>query len=236
MLFKGFSASTAESGLLEVDEIAHINGSPELVKDSQPNTFHPHTQDAGPHATQQSDPVPQATTSDHQAASDSFQQEQLHQHHHDHHHHQQQQQHGRKHLDSLPAGSQRPLATADGHMNTDTRAGSSIEPALDHVHSSSRLQSVQATSNSVVASAAEPTTVEADRGVPEHNVPLPKQVRRSLCFWFIVHVLDLCSPAQQDNAAWNLNRYCLGWIACSFLNVKCLTNLSYTCVSCVGGA
>ncbi|KAL0043870.1 hypothetical protein WJX82_000336 [Trebouxia sp. C0006] len=31
VLFKGFSASTAESGLLEVDEIAHINGSPELA-------------------------------------------------------------------------------------------------------------------------------------------------------------------------------------------------------------
>ncbi|KAL0038842.1 hypothetical protein WJX79_010313 [Trebouxia sp. C0005] len=38
VLFNGFSASTAESGLLEVDEIAHINGSPELVKDSHPNT------------------------------------------------------------------------------------------------------------------------------------------------------------------------------------------------------
>ena len=32
VLFKGFSASTAESGLLEVDEIAEINGSPELVR------------------------------------------------------------------------------------------------------------------------------------------------------------------------------------------------------------
>ena len=31
-LFKGFSASTAESGLLEVEEIAEINGSPELVR------------------------------------------------------------------------------------------------------------------------------------------------------------------------------------------------------------
>ena len=179
VLFKGFSASTAESGLLEVDEIAHINGSPELVKDSQPNASHPHAQDAGPHAMQQSEQMPQAAASDNQ----------------------QQQHHARKHLDSPSAGSQRPLATADGHNNTDTRAGSSSKPAPDHVHSSSRRQSVQATSNSVVASAAEPKSVEADRGVPEHSVPLPKQVRRLLCFWCIAHVLDLCSPAWQDNAA-----------------------------------
>jgi len=204
VLFKGFSASTAESGLLEVDEIAHINGSPELVKDSQPNTSHPHSQDAGPPAMQQSEQMPQATASDHQAASDSFQQEQLHKHHQDHHHHdhqQQHQQHWRENLDSLPAGSQRPLATADGQKNTDTRAESNSESALDHAHSSSRLQSVQAASNSVVASAAEPTAVEGDRGVPEHNVPpLPKQVHRLLCFCFIVHVPDLCFPAQQVNA------------------------------------
>ena len=199
VLFKGFSVSTAESGLLEVDEIAHINGSPELVKDSHPNTSHPHAQDAAPPAMQQSDPMPQATASDHQADSDSFQQEQLHQHHHDHQ--LQQQHHGRKHLDSLPSESQRPLATADGHKNTDTRAESSSEPALGHVHSSSRLQPVQAMSSSLAASAAEPTTVEGDRGVPEHNVPLPKQVRRLLCFCCIVHVLDLCFSAQQDNAA-----------------------------------
>ena len=31
-LFNRFTASTAESGLLEVEEIAHINGSPELVR------------------------------------------------------------------------------------------------------------------------------------------------------------------------------------------------------------
>ncbi|KAL0024976.1 hypothetical protein WJX77_008054 [Trebouxia sp. C0004] len=99
VLFKGFSASTAESGLLEVDEIAHVNGSPEL----------------------------------------------------------------------------RPLATADVHKNTDTRVGSSSDPALDHVHSLSRLQSVPAVTNSVVASAAEPTVVEANRGVSEHNIPLSKQ-------------------------------------------------------------
>ena len=34
VLFKGFSASTAETGLLEVDEIAEINGSPELTRGS----------------------------------------------------------------------------------------------------------------------------------------------------------------------------------------------------------
>lgn len=34
VLFKGFSASTAETGLLEVDEIAEINGSPELMRGS----------------------------------------------------------------------------------------------------------------------------------------------------------------------------------------------------------
>ncbi len=191
MLFKGFSASTAESGLLEVDEIAHINGSPELVKDSQLNTSHPHAEDAGPPAMQQSEQMPQTTSSDHQAASDSFQQEQLHKHHH-HHQQQQHQQHRRENLDSLPSESQRPLATADGQKNTDTRAESNSEPALNHVRSSSRLQSVQAVSYSVVASDAEPTTVEADRGVPEHNVPpLPKQVHRLLCFCFIVQKLDL---------------------------------------------
>ena len=32
VLFKGFSASTAETGLLEVNEIAEINGSPELMR------------------------------------------------------------------------------------------------------------------------------------------------------------------------------------------------------------
>lgn len=32
VLFKGFTASTAETGLLEVEEIAEINGSPELVR------------------------------------------------------------------------------------------------------------------------------------------------------------------------------------------------------------
>ena len=32
VLFKGFTASTAETGLLEVDEIAEINGSPELLR------------------------------------------------------------------------------------------------------------------------------------------------------------------------------------------------------------
>lgn len=32
VLFKGFTASTAETGLLEVEEIAEINGSPELLR------------------------------------------------------------------------------------------------------------------------------------------------------------------------------------------------------------
>lgn len=34
VLFKGFTASTAETGLLEVEEIAEINGSPELMRAS----------------------------------------------------------------------------------------------------------------------------------------------------------------------------------------------------------
>lgn len=44
VLFKGFSASSAESGLLEISEIADINGSPEIVRHQQsvPVPLEPH--------------------------------------------------------------------------------------------------------------------------------------------------------------------------------------------------
>ena len=54
VLFKGFSASTAETGLLEVDEIAEMNGSPELmrVSHSSVSVTKPETPDppAAPHS------------------------------------------------------------------------------------------------------------------------------------------------------------------------------------------
>ena len=53
VLFKGFSASSAESGLLEIDEIADINGSPEVFRQQQAAPLsNPFLPDSSPHFPQ----------------------------------------------------------------------------------------------------------------------------------------------------------------------------------------
>ena len=76
VLFKGFNASTAETGLLEVDEIAEINGSPELVRGSHSSgsVTKPDTPD--PPAAPQSHanpPIQQAASAAHQHRSNDAQ-------------------------------------------------------------------------------------------------------------------------------------------------------------------
>lgn len=76
VLFKGFTASTAETGLLEVDEIAEINGSPELVRvsHSSGSVTKPETPD--PPAAPQSHanpPIQQAASAAHQHRSNDAQ-------------------------------------------------------------------------------------------------------------------------------------------------------------------
>lgn len=53
VLFKGFSASSAESGLLEIDEIADINGSPEVFRQQQAAPLsNPFPPNSSPHFSQ----------------------------------------------------------------------------------------------------------------------------------------------------------------------------------------
>ena len=69
MLFKGFSASTAETGLLEVDEIAEINGSPELMRGSHNSDSITKPETLDPPAMPQSNAAPgsqQATEAVHE--------------------------------------------------------------------------------------------------------------------------------------------------------------------------
>ena len=58
VLFKGFSASTAETGLLEVDEIAEINGSPELMRGSHSSVSVAKPETPDPPAAPQSHAAP----------------------------------------------------------------------------------------------------------------------------------------------------------------------------------
>lgn len=58
VLFKGFTASTAETGLLEVEEIAEINGSPELMRASHSSVS----------ATKPETPDPPAASQSHAAS------------------------------------------------------------------------------------------------------------------------------------------------------------------------
>ena len=50
-MFSGFSACSAESGLLEIDEIVDINGSPEIVRHLQPAPANPHTLISSAHSS-----------------------------------------------------------------------------------------------------------------------------------------------------------------------------------------
>ena len=78
VLFKGFSASTAETGLLEVDEIAEINGSPELLrvahnsavtKPKTPDPPAPPHSSTAPSSEQAANAAHQVENSDSQAVS-----------------------------------------------------------------------------------------------------------------------------------------------------------------------
>ena len=50
-MFSGFSACSAESGLLEINEIVDINGSPEIVRHLQPAPANPHTLISSAHSS-----------------------------------------------------------------------------------------------------------------------------------------------------------------------------------------
>lgn len=76
VLFKGFTASTAETGLLEVDEIAEINGSPELMRVSHSGTSVPKLETPGLPGASQSEAAPafqQAANAAHQQSCNDSQ-------------------------------------------------------------------------------------------------------------------------------------------------------------------
>ena len=159
VLFKGFSASTAESGLLEVDEIAHINGSPELVKAPQHDTPQTQAQATFPNAAL----PPEATSVEEAADGEEPQQQGQWQ--------QQQQQ-----PDSSNLAGSMPADSAGFSVNSDSSAQPQYEPALDLEHSSPKLQSVQATPGLATDPAAGPGAVNLSRSMLKCNVPLPRQV------------------------------------------------------------
>lgn len=169
VLFKGFSASTAESGLLEVDEIAHINGSPELVKAPQHDTPQTQAQATFPNAA-----LPPEATSVEEAADGEEPQQQG--------QWQQQQPESSNRACSMPADS------AGGSVNPDSSAQPQYEPALDLEHSSPKLQSVLAAPGLATDPAAGPGAVNLSRSALKCNVPLPRQVCTCYVQHYVAHL------------------------------------------------
>ena len=180
VLFKGFSASTTESGLLEVDEIAHINGSPELFRASQTSLSDPqasaHTVNSvvnsGPSSDGPVHMLPVVTTGVHEAEVPQQQQD-----------HQQQHQSSDFHTQSskspeTSSHAQPPQSTDDAaetpRPQQEALATSQLVavPALDCEHSSWGLQNLTAAPD--LAEASE--QVLADTSDVKLSVALSGQV------------------------------------------------------------
>ncbi len=176
VLCKGFSQSTAESGLLEVDEIAHINGSPEFLRAAQTSASGLHAEaltiaDAAQPSDMGSEPVREPSVASSHSSSLIQQQ-------------QQQQQLGAINPDrkdaEVPAAQQ--LVTADIQAQTDflrdpaDSGQAQYEPALDQEHSSPQLQSSQQVPVQATKADVGVGQVAASTGAVKPNVPLPLQV------------------------------------------------------------
>ena len=183
VLFKGFNASTAESGLLEVEEIAHVNGSPELLRASQRATTDvTHAEDD---TEQQHLVVPEpsflvsdTSTAQHVSPTSARLQQPPQQHEQQHDEEQQQDSDGPRSL-RAEAPAEAPHAPSAGTPDTCTATGvlqedlqesrhAESEHALESPHSTSRLPVVSDRSDP----AASPGPIAASR----HDAALTERV------------------------------------------------------------
>lgn len=198
VLFKGFSASTAESGLLEVDEIAHINGSPELVTAPQHNTPQTQAQATFPNAALPPEATSDEEAADHQAAFTSGTSEEP---------QQQGQWQQQQQTESSNLACSRPADSATVGVNPDSSAQPQYEPALDLEHSSPRLQSVQATPGLAADPAAGPGAVNLSRSVLKCNVPLPRQVCTCSAQGHVAHLVVVCVVSEKAADMCNIHMW-----------------------------
>ena len=227
-LFKGFSASTAESGLLEVEEIAEINGSPELVRAPHDNVpAAPPKESTCPAvpATEATLPLKQSPAAAALKQQDTLAQPAERLHHssqQQRHQLQQQQQDGDAHM--MHAGEDISSATTHGVAQQQGLDGSNHMPAseLDPGPSSPRLQSLQDASelSHRISAADRPT---ADAGLA--GKPLTGQVCASVSSDLLLHTG--CGPNCKAKARFQFSSVSDGCHACHACKAS---NSCQTCI------